>query len=412
MSTKLYYAALASLSLLLLWELQDLVKFHASMPEGPNTDFSVYYFAAERVLSHPATLYEFEATLNFAGYTYPPLSILLFVPFTLFDYYTAYILFQFVSVIALMVAIWCMILARQRVSPELRIDHRKSALFALLVLASGPAFSTSVSGQVNSVVLALCLGAILFGMRRQPLVGGAMLAFACWIKIYPVLLVVAMLGIKSQRATAFFSIAAGVLLLVAMLPLIPFVLYEHYFLHLLPVMGGKITSHLYNQSVTASAIRLSLPVDQWFAWLTIDVPRWVRLLNAAILVGVLAMFSFTRLSKSSDSLLVTLLALAFIPLIAPLGWGHSFLFTIPLVAYCAVYCERPAIRLTAVVAWFLLLVPAYSILGPLRQLGALVVVEVLYFRYFLAACAVISVALAWAYSTTTDRTPPATRLAH
>ncbi|MEP6879726.1 MAG: glycosyltransferase family 87 protein [Nitrosospira sp.] len=408
MSTKLYYTAFTCLSLLLLWEVQDLVKFHALLPNGPRSDFSVYYFAAERVLSHPATLYEFEATLNFAGYTYPPLSILLFIPFTLFDYYTAYILFQFVSVIALIVAIWCIILARQHVSPELRIDHRKYTLFALLVLASGPAFSTSVSGQVNSVVLALCLGAVVFGMRRQPLVGGTMLAFACWIKIYPVLLVVAMLGIKSQRTTALFSIAAGVLLPVMMLFLVPLVLYDHYFLQLLPVMGGKIVSDLSNQSITASAIRLSLPIDLWTTWVQIDAPRWARLLNAAILVAILAMFSFTRISRSFDSLLVILLALAFIPLIAPLGWGHSYLFTVPLVAYCAIYCERPAIRLVAGVAWLLLLVPAYSILGPLQQFGTLVV-GVLYFRYFLAAWAVISVAVVWAYSATENRTVPAAR---
>ena len=68
-------------------------------------------------------------------------------------------------------------------------NHAKSALFALLVLVSGPAFYTSVSGQVNSIVLALCLGGVLLGLRRQHLLGGVMLAFACWIKIYPVPLI-------------------------------------------------------------------------------------------------------------------------------------------------------------------------------------------------------------------------------
>ena len=156
MNTRFYYAALACLSLLLFWEAQDLVKFHSLMPNGPNSDFAIYYAAAERVLSRPATLYDFEETLNFVGYTYPPLSVLLFIPFTLFDYYTAYILFQFVNVLALIAAISCVIQAREIHLSRTQINHRKSLLFALLVLTSGPAFFTSVSGQVNSIVLALC----------------------------------------------------------------------------------------------------------------------------------------------------------------------------------------------------------------------------------------------------------------
>ena len=203
-------------------------------------------------------------------------------------------------------------------------------------------------------------------MRRQFLIGGAMLAFACWIKIYPALLVIAMLNVKSQRAMALFSIAGGVLFPVMALFLVPLVLYDHYFLQLLPVMGGKTISDLSNQSVTGTAIRLSLPVDQWLTSVMVEVPGWVRLLNVGILGAVLAMFNFTRISKSPDTLLITLLALAFIPLIAPLGWGHSFLFVVPLVAYCVVYSERFEVRAIAVLAWLFLLIPAYSFLSPLR----------------------------------------------
>src|SRR5690349_17451427 len=113
MKATLYYTVLACLSLLLLWEVQDLAKFHTAMPNGPNTDFSVYYLGAERVLTDPATLYELEAPAHSAGYIYPPLSILLFIPFTLFEYYTAYLLFVSVIAIALIMSIWCVIRARQ-----------------------------------------------------------------------------------------------------------------------------------------------------------------------------------------------------------------------------------------------------------------------------------------------------------
>ena len=389
------------------------MKFHTS---PPNTDFSVYYLAAERLLTDPAALYELEAPVHSAGYIYPPLSILLFLPFALFEYHTAYLLFVSVIAIALIMSVWCAIQARQYVSFSGCGDHNtssgnrvKSALFALLVLSSGPAFYTSVSGQVNSIVLALCLGGVLLGLRRQHLLGGAMLAFACWIKIYPVLLIMAMLSIKSQRTTAVFSIAAGVVLPIVAFPLVPPIVYDHYFLQLLPTLSGKILSTLSNQSITASVLRLLLPVDQWLVWVEMDVPKWIRLLNAAILATVIAMFSFTRISKAPDVLLVMFLALAFIPLIAPWGWGHSFLFVIPLAAHCAVYGERLETRIVAIVAWLLLLVPAYSTLTPLRPLGGFIM-GILYFRYFIAASAVILVAVVWSYSTARDdRTAPAVR---
>jgi hypothetical protein len=404
MKGRLYYIALACLSLLLLWEVQDLAKFHTSTPP-PNSDFSAYYLGAERLFADPATLYELEAPVHSAGYIYPPLSILLFLPFALFDYETAYLLFVSVIAIALVMSVWCVTRARQYVSFSQPADnhtdpdkHAKSALFALMVLSSGPAFNTSVSGQVNSIVLALCLGGVLLGLRRQHLLGGALLAFACWIKIYPVLLIMAMLSIKSQRKTALLSIAAGVLLPVAALPLVPAVVYDHYFLQLLPTLSGKILSTLSNQSITGSAVRLLLPAEQWLIWVEMDVPKWIRLLNAAILATVIAMFSFSRISRSPDVLLVAFLALAFIPLIAPWGWGHSFLFVIPLVAHCAVYGERLETRIVAIIAWLLLLVPAYSTLTPLRPLGGFIM-GVLYFRYFIAASAVILVAVAWGYST-------------
>jgi hypothetical protein len=56
-----------------------------------------------------------------------------------------------------------------------------------------------------------------------------------------------------------------------------------------------------------------------------------------------------------------------------------------------------AIRVVAAVAWLLPMVPAYSVLSPLREFAA-PVVEVLYFRYFIAVCAVILFALAWVYN--------------
>jgi len=214
-----------------------------------------------------------------------------------------------------------------------------------------------------------------------------------------------MLRTKAQGATGFWAIVVGAVLPLAALPLVPLLLYDQYFMHLLPVMGAKTVGHIYNQSITAVAVRLSLPIEAWFSFAPLDVSRWIRWLNATLLVVAVGAFVFSRIARFSDHLLLMLMVLAFMPLIAPLGWGHAYLFAIPLVAYCAVYGETPFTRLVAWLAWLLLLPPAYSLLGPVRQFGT-PVVELLYSRYPIAVLGVICAALAGSHRANADAKGP------
>ena len=146
MKGRLYYIALACLSLLLLWEVQDLAKFHTSTPP-PNSDFSAYYLGAERLLADPAMLYELDAPVHSAGYIYPPLSILLFLPFALFDYHIAYLLFVSVIAIALFMSVWCV--------------NRRGSMF----LSPGP--QIIIQAQESCEVSIVCLAGALQRPRLQ-----------------------------------------------------------------------------------------------------------------------------------------------------------------------------------------------------------------------------------------------------
>ncbi len=391
---------LGCLTLLLLYEIQDLARFHYALIQNDklkltSSDFLGFYLGTRRFLAGADTLYEINAARNLTGYTYPPLSVAFYAPFGLFGQSTAHAIFLVSSAGALVVALWLTLRTRRLIYGKRQSDQIKAIVFALLVAASGPSFSTFVSNQVNAIVILMCLGAVYLGLRQCSFVGAILLAFGCWIKIYPALLILAMLAIKSLRATAYKAMAFAVVLPAMLLWLIPLGLYERYLFDLLPSMAGRVTSHLYNQSITASAVRLGLPFDQWSRYLTVDVPLWIRAVNVAVLVAALGLFRISRVRRASNPLLVVLIALAFIPLIAPLGWGHSFLFSTFLVAYCAVYGKASGTRIIAALAWVLLLIPAYSELRFLRDLAP-ALTEVLYFRYPIAVAAVIVVAIAQA----------------
>src|SRR5215475_6804663 len=89
----------AGLALLGLYELQDLISFFKQrmLTGDRGQDFYVYYYAAGRFLTDANSLYEPAKWQKLAGYTYPPLGVLLFTPFALLRPELAHLLFQVVS---------------------------------------------------------------------------------------------------------------------------------------------------------------------------------------------------------------------------------------------------------------------------------------------------------------------------
>lgn len=207
---------------------------------------------------------------------------------------------------------------------------------------------------------------------------------ACWTKIYPTLLLIAMLVSRPHRKAAGMTILFGALLPVVMLWLIPFGLYTRYFLELLPAFSSEIQIHADNHSLVAVLARLGLPPSQWTSWNVVGVAPWIKAVNFLALVGGIAFLACRRVRAANDHLLLALVALCFISVVAPLGWGHSFLLSVPLAAYCAVYPAPGRGRAAAVVAWLLWLVPGnVSLLN-----DAPLAIKVLQFLRYPAALAI------------------------
>jgi hypothetical protein len=324
-----------------------------------SVDFPVYYRNTRNFLEDPHTLYDRDAALTPSSYLYPPLSVLLFVPFVSFGESTAFTLFQLGNAAALALATVLILRVRRSLFPDGERHRAYGAFFVLLVVTSGPACGGFALGQITPILLALSVGAVYLSHRGRPVLAGLALSMACWTKIYPTLLLIAMLVSRPHRKAAGMTILFGALLPVAMLWLIPFGLYTRYFLELLPAFSSEIQIHADNHSFVAVLARLQLPPSQWTSWNVVGVAPWIKAVNFAVLVLGIAFLSCRRVRNAHDPLLVALFALCFISVVAPLGWGHSFLLSVPLAAYCAVFPAPGGGRAAAAFAWLLWLVPGH-----------------------------------------------------
>lgn len=163
-------------------------------------------------------------------------------------------------------------------------------LFVLAVVASTPFYANLFAVQFNLVVLCCCAGALLAASRGYSGLAGLLLAAACWMKIYPGILLLVMLSLRTFRPTAFKAMLIGATLPVLLLPVIPSSLYFDYFLDALPHLSGQSLINLDNQSITAALGRLSFPIEQWPGYQIVQTTLPIRLVNltaALLLVGLM-----------------------------------------------------------------------------------------------------------------------------
>jgi len=156
-----------------------------------------------------------------------------------------------------------------------------------------------------------------------------LLAAGAWVKIYPVLVMVPLLSARERRSAllaGFVGGAVAVPLLSA--PFLPFDLWVTYFRDVLPAMSARTIVNVYNQSLLAIAARVEVSHDLalggydtfWVSWS-------LRLGGIALGLGGLGLA--WRVARA-QMLYGVALVLGVICLIAPLGWGHTYVYALPL----------------------------------------------------------------------------------
>jgi alpha-1,2-mannosyltransferase len=265
-----------------------------------------------------------------AGFTYPPPAILPFLLLSRLPFGVALTVMTVASYAALFASfeLWWSYLRRHGTV----IDRRTRLAVLLIAIASGPAYMNAIFGQVNAFVLLAAVAFVSLAETRPPLAGVA-LAAGSWLKIYPAFLVLtAGWNPKTWRAIAFAA-AAAIAIAVAALPLVPIAAYDT-FLASLPRRAGITAIHITNQSLVAFLERFRYAPELFLNWTgheAVTVTPIVRAIQAVFALVVVA--ALWLRSRTNHALFPASAAsmIALVAVIAPLGWGHTYVLALPLV---------------------------------------------------------------------------------
>ena len=321
--------------LLLVYQLYTL-GFRVLLPllGNPNilqTDFHYYYDAAVRFSQDRTRLYL--ATDHYiAGFAYPPLAILPFLVLSHLPLGAALLIFTVASYAALVAAVllWCRYLREHGVP----IDGATMRAIVLVSLALGPTYMNAIFGQVNAIVLLSCVAFLTLAATR-PFPAGVLLACGMWLKVYPIVMVaVASWSRRRWKAIAIAGLAAMVLMVIA-LPIVPLSSHQAFVSNVLPARFDKTAIHVVNQSLVAFLERFQMPPVRYLQWTgeqAITVSQPVRILNWGFAAAAL-FFLWMRAKAGSAVSRVTSDAavMALVAMVAPLGWGHTYMLVVPLV---------------------------------------------------------------------------------
>jgi hypothetical protein len=132
----------------------------------------------------------------------------------------------------------------------------RALLFAPLVWASMPTVNTLQKGNVQVLVIALSMLAMVLFERRRAAAGGLLLGYATVSKLYPGMLVLYLLMRRQWRALAWTAALSAALVAVSLLD-VGLGPYGAFLTHLPGILGGEAFPAFRNPGATA--INLSIP---------------------------------------------------------------------------------------------------------------------------------------------------------
>lgn len=271
-----------------------------------SADFKVFYVAARHVLESPADLYKVSPD----RYLYPPEAAVALVPFALSQNYR------------LQQGLWHLLL----VATIFLLAKDSWAALAAMVILVRYLLITLGYGQINLVILALVaqVGVSFWG--------GLFWALACWLKVYPLVL----LPVGLRRGARQFWLGAGVLsgvllfLTFAAFRSVGFLAVHLEFLTALEGKGFPLHSH--NQSIQALFMRLftnhsfNLHSVGYTQWTLLDLPSSAVSAFSLVLGVGMASISWAKGWKKADSLSMRSAAAFSILFLSHIVWKDYLLF--------------------------------------------------------------------------------------
>jgi len=272
-------------------------------------------------------------------FTYPPFGALVFLPVSGLPWVVAQWTWRLLSGLCLY---WMVRVALRHVAgagwtADAPLWRRRALLWTAALLWLQPVYHTFEFGQINLVLSAVVLAAMLAG---NPRLAGAGVGFAAGVKLVPAVSGLYFLA-TGRIAAALWSVAAFALSVGLGFAVDPEQA-EHYWFGLLgdaSRVGPVATAH--NQSLRAALSR-TFGHDVGTSW-----PWLVAVAVAAVLTG----FALRTAVRSGDALLGVLVVQFFGLLVSPISWDHHWVWVAPLLVWLLHTRGTPWLRGWLLVLW-------------------------------------------------------------
>lgn len=310
-------AALTVASFVVMNFQQGYPPFFTRDYRAPN-DYLVYYRGAQRFLSED-NLYLDEIFINgteHLPYSYPPTSILFFLPMLLFSEAAGWVVFSCVNAACLW---WVMALTLSRCGSA---EAKKWALLLMpLACWVDPVNSTMYHGQINLVLMALVATDLWWNAPSRPtwIPRGLLVGIAAAVKMIPAIFGLYFIARRDWKALATAFATGATAILVTLLARPNVVIY--YFTEQTGKMRIELIPAKAHNVAASSLIARYVPADgkAFFS---------VLIYGAVVLVGILALRRLVRAGADEAATLCTAFMGILLP---PISWQHHYVWAIPLL---------------------------------------------------------------------------------
>lgn len=224
----------------LIWLLKALL-----LPGYP--DFKVNYFGALHIIRRenpylPDKNY-------FTDQVYPPLTMILFFPLTIFTPEIASKLWTIISILSILGSIYicCRIY-------KIRFFSTINLFLSTLIFLAFPVKFTLGMGQVNNIILLLVTATLYFLNTKRNILAGVLLANTLIIKFFPILLLPYLLFSKKWKLLITLLITLILLMIITLL-FVPFSTTSYFYQHILSNLLSSWKGDYYNQALTGLLMR-------------------------------------------------------------------------------------------------------------------------------------------------------------
>jgi alpha-1,2-mannosyltransferase len=272
-------------------------------------------------------------------FTYPPFGALVFLPMTWMFWGLAQWSFRLLSVLCLywIVRVTLRLVAGEGWTTDARLWRQRALLWTAVLLWMMPVFHTFEFGQINLVLAAVVLAAMV---ARDQRVAGTGIGLTAGVKLVPAISGLYFLATRRWAAAvwSFVAFAASV----GLGFLVDFNQAKQYWFVLFgdPDRVGPIaTAH--NQSLRGALSRtFGYDVNMSWPWLI-----------AAVVAVVLAGFALRAAVRAGDALIGVVTVQFLGLLLSPISWDHHWVWVAPLLIWLVHNRIAPWARNTLLAMW-------------------------------------------------------------